>query len=104
MTAPARRRTVLGTVLFVLGFAAVFTSYGAAFGAAFGAAVTALLVHQDTVTRILGVVTIALGVMFAGVLTRIPLAGRTCGSDTGPNNGSPWPTKAPRLRPGRRVG
>jgi cytochrome c-type biogenesis protein len=72
-TVPAQRRTVIGTVLFVLGFAAVFTSYGAAFGAAG----TALLVHQDTVTRVLGVVTIALGLMFAGVLTRVPLAGRT---------------------------
>jgi cytochrome c-type biogenesis protein len=37
-TKPARTRrpsrTVIGTLLFVLGFAAVFTSYGAAFGAA----------------------------------------------------------------------
>ncbi|MGC4939906.1 cytochrome c biogenesis CcdA family protein [Kribbella sp. DT2] len=70
---PARRRTVVGTVLFVLGFAAVFTSYGAAFGAAG----TALLVHQDTVTRVLGAVTIVLGLMFAGLLQRIPFAGRS---------------------------
>lgn len=66
-------RTVTGTVLFVLGFAAVFTSYGAAFGA-IG---TALLVHQTTVTRVLGVVTILLGLMFAGFGSRIPIMGRT---------------------------
>ncbi|MBA2559740.1 MAG: sulfite exporter TauE/SafE family protein [Propionibacteriales bacterium] len=74
-TRPPRRvsRTVTGTLLFVLGFAAVFTSYGAAFGAAG----SALLAHQETVTRILGIVTIMLGLMFAGLLGRIPRAGRT---------------------------
>ncbi|MQA03882.1 MAG: cytochrome c biogenesis protein CcdA [Streptosporangiales bacterium] len=66
-------RTVAGTALFVLGFAAVFTSYGAAFGA-IG---TVLLVHQAAVYRVLGVLTIALGLMFAGVFDRLPLAGRT---------------------------
>jgi cytochrome c-type biogenesis protein len=66
-------RTVMGTVLFVLGFAAVFTSYGAAFGA-IG---TVLLEHQATVTRVLGAVTIVLGLMFAGFGSRIPIAGRT---------------------------
>jgi cytochrome c-type biogenesis protein len=68
----APSRTVLGTCLFVLGFAAVFTSYGVAFGAAG----TALLEHQVAVTRVLGVFTIGLGLMFAGLLDRIPLAGR----------------------------
>lgn len=66
-------RTVVGTMLFVLGFAAVFTSYGVAFGAAG----TALLAHQTAVYRILGALTIVLGLMFAGVLSAIPLAGRT---------------------------
>jgi cytochrome c-type biogenesis protein len=73
--ARARRgpsRTMVGTCLFVLGFAAVFTSYGVAFGAAG----TALLEHQVLVTRVLGAFTIGLGLMFAGVLSRIPLAGR----------------------------
>ncbi|HET6293670.1 MAG TPA: cytochrome c biogenesis protein CcdA [Kribbella sp.] len=69
----AKGRTVAGTVLFVLGFAAVFTSYGAAFGAVG----TTLLVHQATVTRILGAVTIVLGLIFAGALTRIPLTSWT---------------------------
>lgn len=66
-------RTVVGTALFVLGFAVVFTSYGAAFGA-IG---TLLLVHQTAVYRVLGVLTIALGLMFAGFLDRLPFAGRT---------------------------
>jgi len=72
-TPPGAGRTISGTLLFVLGFAAVFTSYGAAFGMA-GAV---LIAHQEAVTRILGVVTIVLGLMFAGVLERVSLAGRT---------------------------
>jgi cytochrome c-type biogenesis protein len=66
-------RAVGGTVLFILGFAAVFTSYGAAFGAVG----TVLLVHQTAVNRILGALTIALGLMFAGVLDRLPLSARS---------------------------
>lgn len=78
VSAPASRipktsRTVAGSLLFVLGFAAVFTSYGAAFGAVG----VALLVHQQLVTRILGVFTIALGLLTAGLLWRVPLLGRT---------------------------
>jgi cytochrome c-type biogenesis protein len=76
-SAPARRlrssRTVTGALLFVLGFSVVFTSYGAAFGAAG----TVLLAHQVAVTRVLGALTIALGLMFAGLLERIPLSGRS---------------------------
>ncbi len=68
-----RSRTVVGTALFVLGFAAVFTSYGAAFGAV-GAS---LIEHQRVITRVLGAFTIVLGLMFAGLLERIPLTGRT---------------------------
>lgn len=70
---PLLSRTVVGTLLFVLGFAAVFTSYGAAFGAAG----SVLLAHQATITRILGAVTILLGLMFAGAFARVPLTGRT---------------------------
>jgi cytochrome c-type biogenesis protein len=70
---PRVSRTVAGATLFVLGFAAVFTSYGAAFGA-IG---TTLLVHQELVTRVLGAVTIALGLIMAGLLWRVPLLGRT---------------------------
>ena len=62
-------RTVTGTLLFVLGFAAVFTSYGAAFGAAG----TLLLTHQDLIIKVLGVFTIVLGLIFTGALARVPL-------------------------------
>jgi cytochrome c-type biogenesis protein len=64
---------VAGTLLFVLGFAAVFTSYGAAFGAAG----TLLLTCQGPIIKVLGVLTIALGLMFTGALGRIPLFNRS---------------------------
>lgn len=76
VSAPRRlrpSRTVTGTLLFVLGFSVVFTSYGVAFGAAG----TVLLTHQVAVTRVLGALTILLGLMFAGLLDRIPLSGRS---------------------------
>lgn len=68
-----RSRTTIGSLLFVLGFAAVFTSYGAAFGG-LG---TLLLTHQYTLTRVLGALTIVLGLMFLGSFARLPWAGRT---------------------------
>lgn len=69
-----RTRPAVGAaLLFVLGFAVVFTSYGAAFGAAG----TLLLVHQETVTRVLGALTVVLGLATAGLLGRLPLLGRT---------------------------
>lgn len=66
-------RTVIGTLLFVLGFAAVFTSYGAAFGAA-GAL---LITYQGLIIQVLGGFTIVLGLMFTGLLGRIPLFARS---------------------------
>lgn len=80
---PTRSRTVLGSSLFVLGFAAVFTSYGALFGG-LG---SLLLEHQDTLIRILGALTILLGLVFAGVLTRFPLFGRTLRLQYRPRSG-----------------
>lgn len=71
--AVARSRTVLGAGLFVAGFAVVFTSYGALFGA-FGAL---LITYQDVLVRVLGAITILLGLVFTGLLWRVPLAGRT---------------------------
>ncbi|WNB84757.1 cytochrome c biogenesis protein CcdA [Cellulomonas sp. ATA003] len=71
--ASVRQRTLLGSVLFVLGFSAVFTSYGALFGA-FGAL---LVVHQDTLVRILGALTIVLGLVFLGLRWQVPVLGRT---------------------------
>ncbi|NHA01288.1 cytochrome c biogenesis protein CcdA [Nocardioides sp. W3-2-3] len=71
--APRRSLAVGGTVLFVLGFAVVFVAYGALFGAV-GAN---LIQHQDTILRVLGVLTIVLGLMFAGLLGHIPGLSRT---------------------------
>ena len=64
MAAQQRARVVLGTFLFVLGFTAVFVSYGVLFGQ-LG---VVLLEHLDPITRVLGVVTIVLGLLFAGWL------------------------------------
>ncbi len=61
---PVKRRVVLGTMGFVLGFSAVFVSYGALFGG-LGAQ---LLAHQDVITRALGAVVIVLGLGFLGVV------------------------------------
>lgn len=63
-----RSLAVAGTGLFVLGFSAVFVSYGALFGAA-GAT---LIQYQDVILRVLGVLTIVLGLAFAGVLGAVP--------------------------------
>jgi cytochrome c-type biogenesis protein len=69
---PGRSRVMAGAALFVLGFSALFTSYGAAFGGVG----ERLLAHEQGVTRILGGVTIVLGLMFAGVFDRFTLTGR----------------------------
>jgi cytochrome c-type biogenesis protein len=63
---------VLGTLLFVLGFAAVFTIEGATFGGVS----QALHYHLKLLTQILGVVVILLGLMFLGVFDRFPVTGR----------------------------
>jgi cytochrome c-type biogenesis protein len=69
---PARRRTVAGTALFVLGFSVVFASEGVAFGG-LG---TVLRTHAAGLTQILGVFTIILGLLFAGVFERFPVTGK----------------------------
>ena len=69
---PARSRTAAGTALFVAGFSALFASFGAAFG---GLGAT-LLSHQKILVQVLGGLTILLGLLFAGALDRLPLAGR----------------------------
>jgi cytochrome c-type biogenesis protein len=69
---PPRSRAVLGTLLFVLGFTAVFASVGVAFGG-----LGALLArHSAGLTQVFGVLTIVLGLLFAGVFDRIPVTGR----------------------------
>ncbi|HEV2636075.1 MAG TPA: cytochrome c biogenesis protein CcdA [Actinocrinis sp.] len=62
--ARGRGRTVLGALLFVLGFTAVFVSFGAAFGY-FGATLRS---RELEIERIFGVVTILLGLFFAEAL------------------------------------
>jgi cytochrome c-type biogenesis protein len=75
-----RGRLVLGVVLFVLGFTVVFVSAGLAFGG-FGAL---LQRHADVITKVLGGVTILLGLAFMGFIpglqrtvksSRLPAAG-----------------------------
>lgn len=61
---PRKGRLVLGTVLFVAGFAVVFVLSGALFGG-LGAA---MLGHADVITRVIGVLTILLGLAFLGLL------------------------------------
>ncbi|MFC7220319.1 cytochrome c biogenesis CcdA family protein [Streptomyces polyrhachis] len=63
--AEARRgRMVLGAGLFVLGFTVVFVSGGALFGG-FG---STLLAHRETLNKVLGALTILLGLSFMGYL------------------------------------
>ena len=69
---PPRARVVAGTALFVLGFSIVFVAYGAALGG-LGHLVTG---HARLLTRILGGLTILLGLLFAGAFDRFVFAGR----------------------------
>jgi cytochrome c-type biogenesis protein len=59
----AKGRVLLGSSLFVLGFSVLFVSYGALFGG-LGARIA---VHEEIITRVLGIFTIGLGLIFAGV-------------------------------------
>lgn len=59
-----RGRMVAGASLFVLGFSAVFVSGGALFGN-FG---WTLREHQQTLTKVLGAITIVLGLAFMGIV------------------------------------
>lgn len=62
--AAPRSQVLAGTIGFVLGFSAVFIAYGALFGALGGV----LVEYQEPIQRVLGVMVIALGLMFAGWL------------------------------------
>jgi cytochrome c-type biogenesis protein len=70
--APAKGRAIAGTALFVLGFSLVFATYGLALGG-LGQLLRA---HSTGLTQVLGVLTILLGLMFAGVFDRFSFAGR----------------------------
>jgi cytochrome c-type biogenesis protein len=74
-TAPAPRhagRTVAGTALFVVGFSAVFSLAGLAVGG-LGQLLSA---HDSALTRVLGGMTILLGLLFFGAFDRFTFAGR----------------------------
>jgi cytochrome c-type biogenesis protein len=58
----AKGRVFLGSILFVLGFSVLFISYGALFGG-IGSRIST---NEETITRILGVMTILLGLIFMG--------------------------------------
>ena len=64
----SRGRVLLGSVLFVLGFSVLFISYGALIGG-FGAYIST---NEKLITSILGVFTIALGLIFLGVFPFAP--------------------------------
>jgi cytochrome c-type biogenesis protein len=59
-----RGRMVAGIGLFVLGFTAVYVP----FGLTAGAIGSALAEHQQVITRVLGAVTILLGLVYAGMV------------------------------------
>ena len=58
----AMGRVFLGSILFVLGFSVLFISYGALFGGIGSRIAT----NDETITRILGVITVLLGLIFMG--------------------------------------
>ncbi|WCC80978.1 cytochrome C biogenesis protein [Cutibacterium equinum] len=64
-----RARTVVGTILFVVGFTVVFV----ATGTVIGSLGRALMVHHRAIEIIVGALTILLGAMFAGL---VPLGRR----------------------------
>lgn len=64
----ARGKIVLGSALFVAGFSALFISYGALFGE-LGARIS---VHEEVITRFMGLLTILMGVIFLGAFPMMP--------------------------------
>ena len=58
----AKGRVFLGSILFVLGFSVLFISYGALFGG-IGSRIST---NEEIITRVLGVITILLGLIFMG--------------------------------------
>lgn len=61
---PSQRRMVVGALLFVLGFTAIFVAQGVLFGE-FGRWIGG---HTVAIERVLGVITILMGIVFLGAL------------------------------------
>ena len=64
----ARGKVFLGSLLFVAGFSALFFSYGALFGELGSRIAT----NEQSITRVLGVLTILMGVIFLGAFPLMP--------------------------------
>ena len=64
----SRGKVLLGSTLFVLGFSALFVSYGALFGELGSRVAT----NEESITRVLGVFTIVMGVIFLGAFPLMP--------------------------------
>jgi cytochrome c-type biogenesis protein len=84
-TRTPRARMVLGALLFVLGFTLVFV----AFGALFGSLGRLLLVWADPITRVLGVITILMGLAFLGWLPFLQRTARFSGRPVAGLAGAP---------------
>ena len=64
----ARGKVFLGSLLFVAGFSALFISYGALFGELGSRIAT----NEESITRVLGVLTILMGFIFLGAFPLMP--------------------------------
>ena len=64
----SRGRIFLGSLLFVFGFSILFISYGALFGQ-LGAEISS---NEEMITRVLGLLTILMGVIFLGAFPLMP--------------------------------
>ncbi len=64
----SRGRIFLGSLLFVFGFSILFISYGALFGQ-LGAEISS---NEEMITRVLGVLTIVMGMIFLGAFPLMP--------------------------------
>ena len=66
--ASTKGKVFIGSLLFVIGFTFVFASYGLAFGG-LGSQIAA---HEEIITRVLGIFTIAMGTIFLGLFPFAP--------------------------------
>lgn len=64
----ARGKLFLGSALFVMGFSALFISYGALFGE-LGARIAT---NEEAITRVLGLLTVTMGIIFFGAFPLMP--------------------------------